>query len=84
MGLLDDLFTGGSGALLGAGAAGLAYKDISNRLGGIGTQAREGALAVGEQARRDTQFQPFHEQYNNLLSSFLIVFFLVYYTLTPD
>ena len=59
MGLLDDLFTGGSGALLGTGAAGLAYKDISNRLGGIGTQAREGALAVGEQARRDTQFQPF-------------------------
>ena len=59
MGWLDDLFSGGSGALLGTGAAGLAYKDISNRLGDIGTKSREGALAVGEQARADTQFQPF-------------------------
>jgi len=59
MGWLDDLLSGGSGALLGAGAAGAAYKDISNRLGDIGTKSREGALAVGEQARADTQFQPF-------------------------
>ncbi len=59
MGWLDDLLSGGSGALLGAGAAGAAYKDISNRLGGVGTKSREGALAVGEQARADTQFQPF-------------------------
>jgi len=59
MGWLDDLLSGGSGALLGAGAAGAAYKDISNRLGGVGTESREGALAVGEQARADTQFQPF-------------------------
>ena len=59
MGWLDNLLSGGSGALLGAGAAGAAYKDISNRLGGVGTKSREGALAVGEQARADTQFQPF-------------------------
>ena len=59
MGWLDNLLSGGSGALLGAGAAGAAYKDISNRLGDIGTKSREGALAVGEQARADTQFQPF-------------------------
>ena len=58
MGLLDDLL-GKAAPWAGAGAAGAAYKNIYDKLGDIGTQAREGALAVGEQARADSRFQPF-------------------------